>query len=76
MSTSGSDRSARSTSADPTNGEREPDVAILPRAMNLASPVGARDTMLECARHLEHSQTRLEDIDGESDLDAPAPRQW
>ena len=29
------------------NGERKPDVAILPRAVDLASPVGARNPVLQ-----------------------------
>ena len=75
ISASGSDKSEDSTNGDPAGGERKPDVAILPGAVNLASPVGTRDPVLELARDLEHSQAGTENIDGESDLDTPAPRQ-
>ena len=75
MSTPGSDESADSTNGESAKGERKPDVAILLGAVNLAPPVGARDPVLELARDLEHAQAGAENVDGESDLDAPAPRQ-
>jgi hypothetical protein len=61
--------------AESANGERAPDVAILSGAVDLASPVRAGYSMLEIAGDLEHSKTGTEDVDGESDLDAPAGRQ-
>ena len=61
--------------SDTTDGERKPDVAILPGAVDLAPPVRAGDPVLKLAGDLEHSQTRAENVDGESDLDAPTPRQ-
>jgi hypothetical protein len=60
---------------EPAGGEREPDVAILLRAVDLASPVGAGDPVPQIAGNLEHAQTRAENIDGEAHLDAPPARQ-
>ena len=66
---------ASDRSTDPARGERKPDVAILPGAVDLASPVGAGDPVPELARDLDHAQAGTEDVDGEPDLNAPALRQ-
>src|SRR5664280_1877517 len=66
---------AEAQGADPPNGERKPDVAILLRAVELTSPVRAGDPVLQIAGHLEHSQTGSEYVDGEPDLNAPPPCQ-
>ena len=71
----GADSADNVQGADTADGERKPDVAILPGAVDLAPPVRAGDPVLKLAGDLEHSQTRAENVDGESDLDAPTPRQ-
>jgi len=66
MPTSASDWSAGCADpAHPAGGERKPDVAILPGAVDLAAPVGAGDPVPELARDLEHAQTGAENIDDE-----------
>ena len=79
ISASGSAGSADSAQnvpgAESANGERKPNVAILLGAVYPASPVRAGDPVLEIAGNLQHSQPGAENVDGESDLDAPARRQ-
>jgi hypothetical protein len=57
--------------ADPPNRERPPDIAILPRAVDLTCPVRASDPVLQVAGDLEHSETGPENVDGETNLDSP-----
>jgi hypothetical protein len=73
--THGADPADKTQGADPANGERKPDVAILLGAVDLASPVRAGDPVGEITGDLAHSQTGAENVDGEPNLDAPAPRQ-
>ena len=75
IAASGSHESADPTNAEASDGEREPDVAILPGPVNLASPVAAGDSMLKGTWDLEHPQTGGKDVDREPDLHAPASRQ-
>ena len=79
MSASRSDGSAEGADwaggADPASRQRKPDIAILPGAVDLASPVGAGDPMPELAGDLEDAQTGAENVDGEPNLGAPAARQ-
>jgi hypothetical protein len=60
--------------ADPPHGERKPDVPILFGAVNLTSPVGTGDPVLQITGHLEHSQPGAENVYGEPDLHAPTRR--
>src|SRR5665647_894901 len=67
---SGSDQSA-----DPAISEGQPDVAILPGTVHLTEPAGSGNPVLKLARDLEHPQPRTQHVNGESNLDAPTPRQ-
>src|SRR5664280_338734 len=60
--------------AGPADGERRPDVPILPRAMELTSPVRAGNPMLQIAGHLQHSQAGSQHVDGQTDLGSPPTR--
>src|SRR5665647_1896938 len=70
IAASGSDKPAGSAS-----GERQPDVAILPGAVDLASPVRPGDPVLQIAGDLEHPQAGAQNVYGEPDLDAPTAGQ-
>src|SRR5450631_3351398 len=59
----------------PADGERKPDVAILPGAVELTSPVRAGNPMLQIAGHLQHSQPGSQYVDGQPNLNSPPARQ-
>ena len=50
--------------------QREPDVAVLRRAVQLAAQVAAGDPVVQLARHLDDGEPGAEHVEGEPDLDA------